>query len=156
MLIRVDFSRGNAADRGMQGDLMRIGYSPGKLFRTAVDSEKPLQVIGVTNAYAAIMAEKTGFLALYLSGAGVANGSLGLPDLGITTMGDIVEEARRITGVTLLPLLVDIDTGFGESLMIGRTVRETIRAGAAGIHIEDQHQAKRCGHRPGKRIVRTE
>src|SRR5512139_2492191 len=153
MLIRVDFSRGNAADRGMQGDLMRIGYSPGKLFRTAVDSEKPLQVIGVTNAYAAIMAEKTGFLALYLSGAGVANGVLGLPDLGITTMGDVLEEVRRITGASLLPLLVDIDTGFGGQLMIGRTIREMVRAGAAGVHLEDQVPDKRCGHRPGKSVV---
>lgn len=134
---------------------MRIGYSPGKLLRTAVDSEKPLQVIGVTNAYAAIMAEKTGFLALYLSGAGVANGALGLPDLGITTMGDVLEEVRRVTGASLLPLLVDIDTGFGGPLMIGRTVREMIRAGAAGVHLEDQVPAKRCGHRPGKSVVST-
>ncbi|MRR33655.1 methylisocitrate lyase, partial [bacterium] len=135
---------------------MRYGYSAGKLLRTAVDSEKPLQVIGVTNAYSAIMAEKTGFLALYLSGAGVANGDFGLPDLGITTLGDVLEEVRRITGASLLPLLVDADTGFGGPLMVGRTVRELIRAGAAGMHLEDQVPAKRCGHRPGKSVVSTE
>jgi len=135
---------------------MRYGYSAGKLLRTAVESEKPLQVIGVTNAYSAIMAEKTGFLALYLSGAGVANGDFGLPDLGITTLGDVLEEVRRITGASLLPLLVDADTGFGGPLMVGRTVRELIRAGAAGMHIEDQVPAKRCGHRPGKSVVSTE
>ena len=135
---------------------MRYGYSAGQLLRTAVESEKPLQVIGVTNAYSAIMAEKTGFLALYLSGAGVANGDFGLPDLGITTLGDVLEEVRRITGASLLPLLVDADTGFGGPLMVGRTVRELIRAGAAGMHIEDQVPAKRCGHRPGKSVVSTE
>jgi methylisocitrate lyase len=118
-----------------------------------VDSEKPLQVVGVTSAYSAIMAEKTGFLALYLSGAGVANGVFGLPDLGVTAMADVLEEARRITGASLLPLLVDIDTGFGGQLMIGRTVREMVRAGVAGVHIEDQVPAKRCGHRPGKSLV---
>ncbi len=132
---------------------MKKGRSPGRLFRRAVDSEKPLQVIGVPNAYAAIMAEKTGFLALYLSGAGVANGAFGLPDLGMTSLGDVAEEARRITGASSLPLLVDCDTGFGGLLMIGRTVREMIRAGAAGMHLEDQVAAKRCGHRPGKTVV---
>lgn len=132
---------------------MRYRYSAGSLLRTAVDSEKPLQVVGVTSAYSAIMAEKTGFLALYLSGAGVANGVFGLPDLGVTAMADVLEEARRITGASLLPLLVDIDTGFGGQLMIGRTVREMVRAGVAGVHIEDQVPAKRCGHRPGKSLV---
>lgn len=132
---------------------MRIGYSHGKLLRTAVESEKPLQVIGVPNAYTASMAEKAGFLALYLSGAGVANGAFALPDLGMTTLVDVLEEVRRITGASLLPLLVDCDTGFGGDLMVGRTVREMIRAGAAGIHIEDQVQDKRCGHRPGKSLV---
>jgi methylisocitrate lyase len=132
---------------------MRIGYSHGKLLRTAVESEKPLQVIGVPNAYTASMAEKAGFLALYLSGAGVANGAFALPDLGMTTLVDVLEEVRRITGASLLPLLVDCDTGFGGDLMVGRTVREMIRAGAAGIHLEDQVQDKRCGHRPGKSLV---
>jgi len=135
---------------------MRNEFSPGRLLRTAVDTEKPLQVMGVPNAYSAIMAEKTGLLALYLSGAGVANGAFGLPDLGIITLGDVLEEVRRITGASLLPLLVDADTGFGGPMMIGRTVRELIRAGAAGMHIEDQVQAKRCGHRPGKSVVSTE
>lgn len=130
-------------------------YSPGRLLRTAVETEKPLQVIGVANAYCAMMAEKTGFLSLYLSGAGVANGAFGLPDLGITTLGDVLEEVRRITGASLLPLLVDADTGFGGPLMVGRTVRELTRAGAAGMHIEDQVPAKRCGHRPGKSVVST-
>jgi methylisocitrate lyase len=137
----------------LQGESMRDGYSPGRLLRTAVESERPLQVIGVPNAYTAMMAEQTGFLALYLSGAGVANGAFGLPDLGVTSMGDVLEEVRRITSASLLPLLVDCDTGFGEQLMIGRTVREMIRAGAAGMHLEDQAPAKRCGHRPGKSIV---
>ncbi len=132
---------------------MENSRSPGRQLRAAVESEKPLQVMGVPNAYAAIMAEKTGFLALYLSGAGVANGAFGLPDLGMTSLGDVAEEARRITGASSLPLLVDCDTGFGGSLMLGRTVREMIRAGAAGMHLEDQVAAKRCGHRPGKTVV---
>ncbi|MEA5115186.1 MAG: methylisocitrate lyase [Geobacteraceae bacterium] len=127
--------------------------SPGRSFRLAVDLEKPLQVIGVPNAYSAIMAERTGFLALYLSGAGVANGGFGLPDLGMTSLADVLEEVRRITGATSLPLLVDCDTGFGGDLMTGRTTREMIRAGAAGLHLEDQIPEKRCGHRPGKKIV---
>jgi methylisocitrate lyase len=135
---------------------MKIGYSPGKLLRTAVETEKPLQVVGVPNAYTAVMAEKSGFLALYLSGAGVANGAFALPDLGMTTMVDVLEEVRRITGATLLPLLVDCDTGFGGNLMVGRTVREMIRAGAAGMHLEDQVPVKRCGHRPNKSLVSTE
>jgi len=136
-----------------EGDDMKSEISPGRLLRTAVETEKPLQVMGVPNAYCAMMAEQTGFLALYLSGAGVANGAFGLPDLGITTLGDVLEETRRITGASLLPLLVDADTGFGGPLMIGRTVRELIRAGAAGMHLEDQVPAKRCGHRPGKAVV---
>lgn len=130
--------------------------SPGSLFRSAVAEERPLQVVGAVNAYAAIMAEKAGYRALYLSGAGVANAALGLPDLGMTALGDVLEEVRRITGATDLPLLADIDTGFGGALMIGRTIREMARAGAAGVHIEDQPAAKRCGHRPGKEVVRTE
>jgi len=135
---------------------MKTGYSPGKLLRTAVEAEKPLQVIGVPNAYTAVMAEKTGFLALYLSGAGVANSAFALPDLGMTTLSDVLEEVRRITGASLLPLLVDCDTGFGGRLMIGRTVRDMIRAGAAGMHLEDQTPDKRCGHRPGKSLVPVE
>ncbi|HET6419763.1 MAG TPA: methylisocitrate lyase [Geobacteraceae bacterium] len=128
----------------------------GSRFRQAVREEKPLQVVGTVNAYAAVMAEKVGFRALYLSGAGAANASFGLPDLGMTTPGDVLEDVRRITGASSLPLLVDIDTGFGGALMIGRTVREMCRAGAAGVHIEDQVAEKRCGHRPGKRVVGAE
>src|SRR6266568_5162408 len=129
--------------------------TPGNLLRAALAGEKPLQVVGTINAYAALMAERTGFRALYLSGAGVANASFGLPDLGMTTLGDVLEDVRRITYASRLPLLVDVDTGWGHAFMIGRTVREMIRAGAAGIHIEDQVAAKRCGHRPGKALVST-
>jgi methylisocitrate lyase len=132
---------------------MAEGLSPGGLLRRTVEAERPLQVVGAINAFSAIMAEKSGFLALYLSGAGVANGAFGLPDLGVTTLNDILEETRRITGASLLPLLVDIDTGFGGRLMIGRTIREMSRAGAAAVHIEDQVPQKRCGHRPGKAVV---
>lgn len=128
--------------------------SAGARLRAALEEERPLQAVGVINAYAAIMAERVGFKALYISGAGVANASYGLPDLGITTLPDVLEDVRRITGVTELPVLVDVDTGFGSSaFMISRTIREMIRAGAAGVHIEDQVQAKRCGHRPGKALV---
>ncbi len=127
--------------------------SPGSRLRTAVRDEQPLQVVGVINAYAALLAEHSGFRALYLSGAGVANASYGLPDLGITTLDNVLEDARRITAASSLPLLVDADTGFGGAFSVARTVKEMIRAGAAGIHIEDQVQAKRCGHRPGKEIV---
>jgi methylisocitrate lyase len=130
--------------------------SAGKKFRAALTVEKPLQVVGVINAYAAIMAEKVGFHALYLSGAGVANASFGLPDLGMTTLCDILDDVRRITAASTVPLLVDIDTGFGGALMIGRAVREITRAGAAGVHIEDQVFEKRCGHRPGKTVVGVE
>ncbi len=110
-------------------------------------------MVGVIIAYAAMMAERVGFRALYLSGAGVANYQHGMPDLGLTTLSDVLEEVRRITSVTRLPLLVDADTGWGGAFMIERTVREMIKAGAAGVHIEDQVQAKRCGHRPGKVLV---
>jgi methylisocitrate lyase len=127
--------------------------SAGNLFRAAVEEERPLQVVGAVNAYAAIMAEKAGFRALYLSGAGVANASFGLPDLALTTLGDVLEDVRRITAATSLPLLVDVDTGFGGALMIGRTIREMCSTGAAGVHIEDQVAEKRCGHRPGKAVV---
>jgi methylisocitrate lyase len=127
--------------------------SPGRRLRDAVDAERPLQVAGAINAYAALLAEQCGFRALYLSGAGVANASFGLPDLGITSLNDVCEDARRICGATALPLLVDADTGFGAAFAIARTTRELIRAGAAGMHLEDQVQAKRCGHRPGKELV---
>lgn len=122
----------------------------------ALREEKPLQVVGVINAYSAMLAERAGFRALYLSGAGVANASFGLPDLGMTTLSEVCEDIRRVTGVTDLPLLVDADTGWGSGFMIGRTIREMERAGAAGCHLEDQVQAKRCGHRPGKAIVSCE
>lgn len=127
--------------------------SAGGRLRQALELERPLQVVGVINAYAAMMAERVGFKALYLSGAGVANYQYGLPDLGLTTVGEVIEEARRVTSVTDLPLLVDADTGFGGAFMIGRAVKEMTAAGVAGIHIEDQVQAKRCGHRPGKVLV---
>ncbi|MBP3966430.1 methylisocitrate lyase [Paenibacillus lignilyticus] len=127
--------------------------SPGSRLREALQQEKPLQVAGVIHAYAALLAESAGFRALYVSGAGVANASYGLPDLGITTQGDVLEDVRRISSAVELPLLVDADTGFGSAFNIARTVREMIRAGAAGIHIEDQVAAKRCGHRPNKAIV---
>jgi methylisocitrate lyase len=130
--------------------------SPGALLRAALSEERPLQIAGAINAYAAVMAERVGFRALYLSGAGVANASYGLPDLGVTTLPDVLTDARRITGVTSLPLLVDADTGWGHAFMIARTVQEMIRAGVAGIHIEDQVAAKRCGQRPGKRVVSVE
>ncbi len=129
--------------------------SPGARFRQAVAAEQPLQVPGAINAYSALLADHSGFRALYLSGAGVANASHGLPDLGMTTLQDVVEDVRRITAVTALPLLVDIDTGWGTALNINRTIKELERAGAAAVHIEDQVQAKRCGHRPNKAIVAT-
>jgi len=127
--------------------------SQGALFRAAVAESAPLQVPGTINAYSALLAEQTGFRAIYLSGAGVANASLGLPDLGLTSLGDLLEDTRRITAATALPLLVDADTGFGGAFNIARTIRELIRAGAAALHIEDQEQGKRCGHRPNKTIV---
>ncbi len=127
--------------------------SPGARFRNALALEKPLQVVGVINAYAARLADRAGFRAIYLSGGGVAASSLGLPDLGITNLEDVLIDTRRITDTTDLPLLVDADTGFGSAFNIARTVRSLIKAGAAGMHIEDQVQAKRCGHRPGKEIV---
>jgi methylisocitrate lyase len=130
--------------------------SPGARFRAAVAEERPLQVAGAINAYAARLAEATGFRALYLSGGGVAANSLGLPDLGITTMEDVRTDVSRITGATSLPLLVDIDTGWGGAFNIGRTIRTMIQAGAAAVHIEDQVSAKRCGHRPGKELVPAE
>ena len=127
--------------------------SAGARFRAAVAEEKPLQVVGAITAYAARMAERTGFRALYLSGGGVAANSLGMPDLGISTMDDVLIDVRRITEASELPLLVDVDTGWGGAFNIARTVRSMIKAGAGAIHIEDQVAAKRCGHRPGKAIV---
>lgn len=127
--------------------------SPGAAFRAAVQTERPLQIVGAINAYAARMAEATGFRALYLSGGGVAANSLGVPDLGISSMEDVLIDVRRITDASSLPLLVDADTGWGGAFNIARTVRSFIKAGAAALHIEDQVQAKRCGHRPGKEIV---
>jgi methylisocitrate lyase len=127
--------------------------SAGARLRAAIEAEKPLQVVGAINAYAARMAEATGFRALYLSGGGVAANSLGLPDLGISTMDDVLIDIRRITEASALPLLVDADTGWGGAFNIARTVRSFIKAGAAGMHIEDQVQSKRCGHRPGKEVV---
>jgi methylisocitrate lyase len=127
--------------------------SAGSRFRQAVLEERPLQIVGTINAYIAMLAKQTGFRAIYLSGAGVANSSYGLPDLGITTMDNVLEDARRITGAVDLPLLVDADTGFGSAFSISRSVKEFSKAGVASIHIEDQVSAKRCGHRPGKAIV---
>lgn len=130
--------------------------SPGARFRAALEQEKPLQVAGAINAYTARMAEATGFRALYLSGGGLAANSLGMPDLGISTMEDVLTDVRRITDATALPLLVDIDTGWGGAFNIARTVRSMIKAGAAAVHMEDQVGAKRCGHRPGKELVPAE
>jgi len=130
--------------------------SPGARFRLAVAKEKPLQVAGAINAYTARLAQATGFRALYLSGGGVAANSLGLPDLGISTMEDVLTDVRRITAASSLPLLVDIDTGWGSAFNIARTIRSMIGAGAAAVHIEDQVGAKRCGHRPGKELVSTD
>src|SRR4051812_37913526 len=127
--------------------------SPGAQFRAAVQSEKPLQVPGAINAYTARMAQATGYRAIYLSGGGVAANSLGLPDLGISSLEDVLTDVRRITDVTSIPLLVDIDTGWGSAFNIARTIRSMIKAGAAAVHIEDQVGAKRCGHRPGKELV---
>ncbi|MDV6327074.1 methylisocitrate lyase [Idiomarina sp. Sol25] len=130
--------------------------SPGAKLRQAIADENPLQIVGTINAYTAMMAEKVGHKALYLSGAGVANASFGLPDLGMTSLNDVCEDIRRITAATDLPLLVDADTGWGGAFNISRTVKEMTRAGAAGMHIEDQVAQKRCGHRPNKEIVTQE
>src|SRR5437762_3368479 len=131
--------------------------SAGARFRAAVAAEKPLQIAGTINAYHARMAERVGFKSIYLSGGGVAAGSLGLPDLGISNLDDVLTDVRRITDVCPLPLLVDVDTGFGASAFnIARTVKSLIKSGAAAMHIEDQVGAKRCGHRPGKELVSKE
>jgi len=133
-----------------------IHETPGARFRAALAAEKPLQVVGAINAYAARLAQAAGFRAIYLSGGGVAANSLGIPDLGISTMEDVLIDVRRITDACPLPLLVDIDTGWGGAFNIARTIRQMIKAGAAAVHIEDQVSAKRCGHRPGKELVPTE
>ena len=128
----------------------------GARLREAVKAERPLQIVGAINAYHARMAERAGYRAIYLSGGGVAAGSLGVPDLGISTLDDVLTDVRRITDACGLPLLVDADTGFGGAFNIARTIRSLTKVGAAGCHIEDQVQAKRCGHRPGKQIVSSE
>lgn len=130
--------------------------SAGLKFKQALSNEKPLQIVGTINAYTALMAERSGFNAIYLSGAGVANASYGLPDLAMTSLNDVLIDASRITSATDLPLLVDIDTGWGGAFNISRTVKEMIKAGVAAVHIEDQVMQKRCGHRPNKAIVSTE
>lgn len=135
---------------------MTEAISPGAKLRLAVREEKPLQVVGIINAYHARMAARTGYRAIYVSGGGVAAGSHGVPDLGMTSLDDVLEDVRRITYATDLPLLVDADTGWGSAFNISRTVRQMMRAGAAGVHIEDQVAAKRCGHRPGKAVVSKE
>lgn len=127
--------------------------SAGRKFRAAIAAEKPLQIPGAINAYAAMLAEHSGFKAIYLSGAGIANASYGLPDLGMTSMNDVLEDVRRVTAACSLPLLVDIDTGWGGAFNISRTIKEMISAGAGAVHIEDQVAQKRCGHRPNKEIV---
>lgn len=130
-----------------------MNKSPGHLFKEALQKENPLQIVGTINAYCSLLAQQSGFHAIYLSGAGVANASYALPDLGMTDLGNVLEDVCRITSATDLPLLVDADTGFGSSLNVHRTVKELTKAGAAGMHIEDQVDLKRCGHRPGKQLV---
>jgi methylisocitrate lyase len=130
--------------------------SPGARFRQALSNNKPLQIVGAVNAYCAMMAQQAGHQAIYLSGAGVANASYGLPDLGMTSLNDVLIDVNRITSASNLPLLVDIDTGWGGAFNIARTVKEMIKAGAAAVHIEDQVAQKRCGHRPNKAIVSKE
>ncbi len=127
--------------------------TPGQKFRAALEANKPLQIVGTINAYSAMMAERIGHQAIYLSGGGVANASYGLPDLGMTSLNDVIEDVRRITSASSLPLLVDIDTGWGGAFNITRTIQQMEKAGAAAVHIEDQVMQKRCGHRPNKEIV---
>jgi len=136
--------------------MTQVLASAGGRLRAALAAERPLQVVGTVNAFSALLAQQAGFRAIYISGAGVANSSFGLPDLGITMLNDVCEDIRRITGATALPLLVDADTGWGGAFNIARTVKDFIRSGAAGLHLEDQVQAKRCGHRPGKALVAAE
>lgn len=132
---------------------MSKAITAGARFRKALAEEKPLQIMGTVNAYCAMMAEQVGYRAIYLSGGGVANASYGLPDLGMTSMNDVLEDVRRISSATQVPLLVDIDTGWGGAFNISRTVKEAIKAGAGAVHLEDQVAQKRCGHRPNKEIV---
>jgi propionyl-CoA synthetase len=153
---RCETLKSNIMDNQTQAGQSSNNQSPGARLRAAVEAECPLQVVGAVNAFCALLAERAGFRALYLSGAGVANASFGLPDLGLTTLSEVCEDVRRITQASALPLLVDADTGWGGAFMIGRTIRELSRAGAAGCHLEDQVQAKRCGHRPGKALVSTQ
>lgn len=135
---------------------MSMTQSPGVKFRKALQDNKPLQIVGTINAYCAIMAEQLGHQAIYLSGGGVANASYGLPDLGMTSLNDVIADVQRITAASSLPLLVDIDTGWGGAFNIAKTIRDMEKAGAAAVHIEDQVAQKRCGHRPNKAIVSTE
>ncbi len=135
---------------------MSVTLSPGAKFRLALEKNKPLQVVGTINAYCAMMAEQLGHQAIYLSGGGVANASYGLPDLGMTSLNDVIADVQRITSASSLPLLVDIDTGWGGAFNIAKTIRDMEKAGAAAVHIEDQVAQKRCGHRPNKEIVTTE
>ena len=144
------------ADRNGKRSAGQGHQTAGARFRAALDAEKPLQIVGTINAYTARLAEAAGFRSLYLSGGGVAANSLAVPDLGISTMEDVLTDVRRITDTTELPLLVDIDTGWGGAFNIARTIRSMIKAGAAAVHIEDQVSAKRCGHRPGKELVPAE
>ena len=130
--------------------------TPGQRFRDAVQANSPLQVVGTINAYSALLARRAGFHAIYLSGAGVANASYGMPDLGVTSLQDVLIDAGRITSACDLPLLVDIDTGWGTAIGIERTIREMTKTGVAAVHMEDQVAAKRCGHRPNKALVTTE
>jgi methylisocitrate lyase len=132
---------------------MKQTQSAGARLRVALEQERPLQIVGAINAYSALLAQAAGFRALYLSGAGVANASFGLPDLGMTSLNDVCEDVRRITAATDLPLLVDADTGWGGAFSIARACSQLIKSGAAGMHLEDQVAAKRCGHRPGKELV---
>lgn len=128
----------------------------GARLRAAIEAERPLQIVGTINAYTALLAQRSGFRAIYVSGAGVANASFGLPDLGMTSLNDVCEDVRRITSASELPLLVDADTGWGGAFNIAKTCKDLIKSGAAGMHLEDQVQAKRCGHRPGKALVPPE
>ena len=130
--------------------------SAGARLRSAIEAERPLQIVGTINAYTVLLAERSGFRAIYVSGAGVANASFGLPDLGMTSLNDVCEDVRRITSASELPLLVDADTGWGGAFNIAKTCKDLIKSGAAGMHLEDQVQAKRCGHRPGKALVSAE
>ena len=127
--------------------------TPGQRFRAALEAENPLQIVGTINAYSALQAERAGYRAIYLSGAGVANASWGMPDLGMTSLADVLHDVERIVSSTSVPLLVDVDTGWGHALCIDRTVKSMIAAGAAAIHIEDQEAAKRCGHRPNLSLI---